>query len=98
MWRQFYASNNRRGALASLLLDVDTAVPDLVQHSHVVEDVCNRQIACFAISIVALLLYCGNTILSLFRVFETVRRTASSRPMVTMAMPACGASELQGTL
>jgi hypothetical protein len=79
----YYASENRRGGLASL--QPDTPVPDLVRHSHVVEDVCDRQIACFAISIVALLLYCGNMILSLFRIFETVRRTASSRPM---AIPA----------
>lgn len=60
------------------LYNVDTPVSDAVKASRQARDVCDRQIACIAIALLALLLYCGNMVLSLFRIFETVRRTAGS--------------------
>lgn len=62
-------------------LGTDTYVDEAVKYSSPARAVCRRQIGCFAVSIVSLLLYCGNMVLSLFRIFETVRRTANTRPV-----------------
>lgn len=62
----------------------DTLVPDAIKFSPKARAVCRRQIGCFAVSIVALLLYCGNMVLSLFRIFETVRRTSNPGRQVSV--------------
>ncbi|CAK9782156.1 hypothetical protein CC85DRAFT_285869 [Cutaneotrichosporon oleaginosum] len=54
-----------------------TPVPEALKTSPLAASVCRRQIGCFVVSLAALLLYCGNMVLSLFRIFETVRRTAN---------------------
>ncbi|ORY28613.1 hypothetical protein BCR39DRAFT_496088 [Naematelia encephala] len=55
----------------------DYALPDSVIQSHLAHEICDRQAGCIALSLLALLLYGGNMVLSLFRIFETVRRTAN---------------------
>ena len=52
-------------------------LPAGVVGSRLAVEVCRRQAACIAFSLLALLLYGGNMVLSLFRIFETVRRTAN---------------------
>ena len=52
-------------------------LPSDVTESSLSHEVCRRQAACIALSLFALLLYGGNMVLSLFRIFETVRRTAN---------------------
>lgn len=59
-------------------------VPDQLKGSPLARSVCRRQVGCFAVSVVVLLLYCGNMVLSLFRIFETVRRT--SNPIRTVSV------------
>jgi hypothetical protein len=59
------------------LFEASVPVPDDLKSSALAASVCRRQVGCFAVAIVALLLYCGNMVLSLFRIFETVRRTAN---------------------
>lgn len=49
----------------------------LLLQSGVVHEICRRQAGCIALALVALSLYGGNMVLSLFRIFETVRRTAN---------------------
>lgn len=61
---------------APSVLAPDLGISDAVLASSKVAHICERQIGCFTVAILALLLYCGNMILSLFRIFETVRRTA----------------------
>lgn len=65
------------GARAASSFERDTLVPEALKMSDEARAVCRRQVGCFAVSLVALLLYCGNMVLSLFRIFETVRRTAN---------------------
>ncbi|WVO13383.1 hypothetical protein L204_100998 [Cryptococcus depauperatus] len=52
-------------------------LPESVIASSMAREVCRRQVTCIALSLVALLLYGINMVLSLFRIFETVRRTAN---------------------
>jgi hypothetical protein len=52
-------------------------LPAEVIESSLAREACRRQAGCIALSLLALLLYGGNMVLSLFRVFETVRRTAN---------------------
>ncbi|WVF70860.1 hypothetical protein IAT40_005654 [Kwoniella sp. CBS 6097] len=58
-------------------------LPQMVITSPVAREACRRQAGCIALSLLALLLYGGNMVLSLFRIFETVRRTANVRQAVT---------------
>lgn len=51
-------------------------LPDEVIHSGLAREACRRQVVSIALSLLTLLLYGGNMVLSLFRIFETVRRTA----------------------
>lgn len=64
-------------AKAASSFERETPVPAALKFSAAAKAVCRRQVGCFAVSLVALLLYCGNMVLSLFRIFETVRRTAN---------------------
>lgn len=73
-----YYGSGVTGRTAAMSFVVDAIVPDSVKRSPAVGDACRRQAACIAISLVAVLLYCGNMVLSLFRIFETVRRTAQT--------------------
>ncbi|KAK8865708.1 hypothetical protein IAR55_000853 [Kwoniella newhampshirensis] len=58
-------------------------LPASILDSPLTHEVCRRQAGCIALSLLALLLYGGNMVLSLFRIFETVRRTANvSRAVV----------------
>ncbi|RXK42605.1 hypothetical protein M231_00159 [Tremella mesenterica] len=52
-------------------------LPIEIMENPLTKQVCNRQAACIGLSLFALLLYGGNMVLSLFRIFETVRRTAN---------------------
>ena len=63
----------------------DLQITDELRASPQVKHICERQIGCFTVAILCLLLYCGNMILSLFRIFETVRRTAT--PIRSISMP-----------
>ncbi|OCF33215.1 hypothetical protein I316_04956 [Kwoniella heveanensis BCC8398] len=58
-------------------------LPQMVISSSLAREACRRQAGCIALSLLALLLYGGNMVLSLFRIFETVRRTANVRQAVT---------------
>ncbi|WVQ85484.1 hypothetical protein IAT38_007649 [Cryptococcus sp. DSM 104549] len=53
-------------------------LPDSVIGDARARAVCRRQAGCISLSLLALLLYGGNMVLSLFRIFETVRRTAQA--------------------
>lgn len=80
----YYSSGDNGSAVAAVTTAVSLAteatVPASVKNSEVIHDVCRRQVGCFSIALVTLLLYCGNMVLSLFRIFETVRRTAPYHP------------------
>jgi hypothetical protein len=52
-------------------------LPAEIVESSLTREACRRQQATIALSMLALLLYGGNMVLSLFRIFETVRRTAN---------------------
>jgi len=52
-------------------------LPNEIVESSLAHEICRRQEGCIALSLLALLLYGGNMVLSLFRIFETVRRTAN---------------------
>ncbi|KAL7423641.1 hypothetical protein Q5752_001222 [Cryptotrichosporon argae] len=60
------------------------AVPDQVKASPTAHHACERQLACIVLSVFALALYGGNMVLSLFRIFETVRRTANQGRAVSV--------------
>lgn len=64
----------------------DLQITDELRSSPQVKHICERQIGCFTVSILCLLLYCGNMILSLFRIFETVRRTATPIRSISMSV------------
>lgn len=51
-------------------------LPDEVTSSSLAREACRRQEGGIALALMTLLLYGGNMVLSLFRIFETVRRTA----------------------
>ena len=57
---------------------MDVVLPDTFTQSGPVEEVCDRQVGCIVLSLLAVLLYGGNMVLSLFRIFETVRRTSNA--------------------
>ncbi|BEJ18060.1 hypothetical protein CspHIS471_0703370 [Cutaneotrichosporon sp. HIS471] len=59
-------------------------VPEKLKFGGLARSVCRRQAGCFAVSVVALLLYCGNMVLALFRIFETVRRTTDTNRTVSV--------------
>ena len=52
-------------------------LPDEILRSGLANEICKRQAGCIGLALLALLLYGGNMVLSLFRIFETVRRTAN---------------------
>lgn len=74
----------RSAEYAALLDDLDIGVteplgiilPDVITASSVAREACRRQEGGIALALMTLLLYGGNMVLSLFRIFETVRRTA----------------------
>jgi hypothetical protein len=51
-------------------------LPDEITGSDLARAACRRQEGGIALALMTLLLYGGNMVLSLFRIFETVRRTA----------------------
>jgi hypothetical protein len=51
-------------------------LPDVITTSSLAREACRRQEGGIALALMTLLLYGGNMVLSLFRIFETVRRTA----------------------
>lgn len=51
-------------------------LPEQIIQAPLAREVCRRQSGCIALSLLALLLYAGNMVLSLFRIFETVRRSS----------------------
>jgi hypothetical protein len=51
-------------------------LPDVITSSDLARAACRRQEGGIALALMTLLLYGGNMVLSLFRIFETVRRTA----------------------
>lgn len=71
---------SRAGAITSPEMIQHTlgiVLPDSILSDPLVHDVCHRQAGTIALSLVALLLYGGNNVLSLFRIFETIARTAN---------------------
>jgi len=58
-------------------LSQNNILPQSVVQSHFAKEACRRQDGCIALNIMALVAYGGNMVLSLFRIFETVRRTAN---------------------
>ncbi|KAK4688461.1 hypothetical protein P7C73_g1652, partial [Tremellales sp. Uapishka_1] len=54
-----------------------TVIPTQVLTSSLTREICRRQIGCITFALIAMLLYGFNMVLSLFRIFETVRRTAN---------------------
>lgn len=52
-------------------------LPAEITGSSLANDICDKQVGSIALAIVTMLLYTGNMVLSLFRIFETVRRTAN---------------------
>lgn len=63
---------------------LSVTLPTSVVANSTVRAVCRHQVACISLSLLALLLYGGNMVLSLFRIFETVRRTANVSRAVTV--------------
>lgn len=59
-------------------------LPEQILQSGLAHQVCYRQRGTIALSLLSLLLYAGNMVLSLFRIFETVRRTANVSKAVGM--------------
>ena len=51
-------------------------LPDEVIESRGARSICYRQRGCISLTLLSMLLYGGNMVLSLFRIFETVRRHA----------------------
>jgi hypothetical protein len=52
-------------------------LPTEITNSPLAKEICDKQIGSVVLALVTLLLYTGNMVLSLFRIFETVRRTAN---------------------
>ncbi|WVR05684.1 hypothetical protein IAU60_002707 [Kwoniella sp. DSM 27419] len=70
-------------AVSHISHSLTITLPDSVISSALAKEACRRQAGCIALSLLALLLYGGNMVLSLFRIFETVRRTANVSKAVT---------------
>ncbi|ORX34174.1 hypothetical protein BD324DRAFT_604971 [Kockovaella imperatae] len=71
--RDFYVDQDTYSGFRAL----EMVLADDITNSASTRDICQRQGACIGLSLVALVLYGGNMVLSLFRIFETVRRTAN---------------------
>ena len=80
------AANGTTGAtnVSTLAYTLGVVLPADVVGSHLVRDICGRQVACIALALLALIVYGGNMVLSLFRIFETVRRSANIGRAVTV--------------
>lgn len=52
-------------------------LPAEITGSWLADEICDKQVGSIALALVTMLLYTGNMVLSLFRIFETVRRTAN---------------------
>lgn len=52
-------------------------LPEQIIQTPLAHEICRKQSGCIALSLLALLLYAGNMVLSLFRIFETVRRSSN---------------------
>lgn len=52
-------------------------LPEQIVQAPLAREICRRQSSTIALSLIVLLLYAGNMVLSLFRIFETVRRSAN---------------------
>lgn len=63
--------------VADVTSTLGVTLPTSIIANNMARTVCEHQAACIALSLLALLLYGGNMVLSLFRIFETVRRTAN---------------------
>ncbi|TYJ55919.1 hypothetical protein B9479_003442 [Cryptococcus floricola] len=79
-------SDNLLGVTSPDLISTSLGItlPTSVTASHLARQVCRHQAACIALSLLALLLYGGNMVLSLFRIFETVRRTGNASRAVVV--------------
>lgn len=71
------ASSTGITGVSEITHSLGITLPADVTDSSLSREVCRRQAVCIALSLFALLLYGGNMVLSLFRIFETVRRTAN---------------------
>ena len=56
---------------------IEIILPNQVIESPLAHEICERQLGSIALSLITLLLYSLNMVLSLFRIFETVRLTAN---------------------
>jgi hypothetical protein len=59
-------------------------LPDAITGSALARETCRRQEGGIALALMTLLLYGGNMVLSLFRIFETVRRTTAHNDRAVM--------------
>ncbi|WWC60487.1 uncharacterized protein I303_103060 [Kwoniella dejecticola CBS 10117] len=62
---------------SSVSHSLSVTLPSSILDSPLAHEACRRQAGCIALSLLSLLLYGGNMVISLFRIFETVRRTAN---------------------
>nr|XP_019050566.1 hypothetical protein I302_01003 [Kwoniella bestiolae CBS 10118]OCF29496.1 hypothetical protein I302_01003 [Kwoniella bestiolae CBS 10118] len=63
---------------------VSITLPSTIINSPLAKEACRRQAGVIALSLLSLVLYGGNMVISLFRIFETVRRTANVSKAVTL--------------
>lgn len=52
-------------------------LPSIILRSSATRGICHRQAVSIGLGVVTLVLYCFNMVLSLFRIFETVRLSAT---------------------
>lgn len=71
------ASSNRNVTSVEMIThSLGIVLPVEITQSPLASQICDKQVGSIVLALVTLLLYTGNMVLSLFRIFETVRRTA----------------------
>lgn len=78
------SANTTGSALGDIVTPVDMithslgiVLPSEITESSLADQICDKQVGSIALALLTLLLYTVNMVLSLFRIFETVRRTAN---------------------
>nr|XP_019001871.1 uncharacterized protein I203_05580 [Kwoniella mangroviensis CBS 8507]OCF65332.1 hypothetical protein I203_05580 [Kwoniella mangroviensis CBS 8507] len=78
------ATNSNTNATRLISHSVSVTLPSTIINAPLAKEACRRQAGVIALSLLSLLLYGGNMVISLFRIFETVRRTANVSKAVTL--------------
>ena len=71
------ASTDRITSVEMITHSLGIVLPAEITGSPLAKEICDKQIGSIVLALITLLLYTGNMVLSLFRIFETVRRTAN---------------------